>query len=231
MKKALLSLSAFIFAAALVGCSADKEKSSENKDKSSQTETTTAAETTTEKDTEADKDKEKSGKTAEALSLSDIAGPYHKTGHMAMGNYPDELSPDTITEKMKDDPMTISEDGTLHFCGKDYKLTSEGVDGEDVVFGIEGSGFDMAKYKDSGYVADKDYEGPCAFIYKTQHMTVNDEDYPYNEYLLYLTAKGNESYFGYISVDVGEESDDDWDWDWTDDAEELDDDYFDVTIE
>lgn len=228
MKKTLLSLSAFIFAAALVGCSADKEKSQENKDKSSQTETTAAAETTTEKDTEADKDKEKSGNTAEALSFSDIAGPYHKTGHMTMGSYPDELDPNAIEEKLKDDPMTISEDGTLHFCGKDYKLISEGVDGEDVVFSLEGSGFDMAKYKDSGYVADKDYEGPCAFVYKTQHMTVNDEDYPYNEYLLYLTVKGDESYFGYISVDVGEASDDDWDdWDWDDD-----DDYdYDVTVE
>ena len=219
MKKGLLGLSAFIFAAALVGCSADKDKTDDKDGKSAKTEATTVGDTTAEKETGSETDK--GSDPADSLSLKELAGPYHKTGHMAMGDYPDELSPDNIEEALKSDPMTISEDGTLHFCGKDYKLIAEGMDGEDTVFSVEGSGFDMDKYKKSSFsCSDKDYEGPCMFLCTVQHMTVNDEDYPYTQYNVYLTSKGDESYFGYISVDQGEaDEDDDWsfdDWDWDD---------------
>lgn len=218
MKKGLLGLSAFIFAAALVGCSADKDKTDDKDGKSAKTETTTVGDTTADKETKADADKDSA--SADGVSLKELAGPYHKTGHMTMGDYPDELDPDNIEEALKSDPMTISEDGTLHFCGKDYKLTAEGMDGDDTLFSVEGSGFDMDKYKKSTKCSDKDYEGPCMFICTVQHMTVNDVDYPYTQYNVYLTSKGDESYFGFISVDQGEADDDDnWgfdDWDWDD---------------
>ncbi|MBP5379512.1 MAG: hypothetical protein J6X85_06515 [Ruminococcus sp.] len=221
MKKNIFGLtaSAIILAAVLAGCGADKEKASEKVSSSSVADTTTAADTTAEKNKDTKENKESSENsetsTGEALSLKDIAGPYHKNGHAYMGNYPDELDPDHIEELMKDDPMTISEDGTLHFCGKDYKLTAEGKSGEDDVFSIEGSG---AEYSNNSCKADKDYEGVCAFVHATQHMTVNGEDYPYDTYMLYLKQKGDKKCFGYISVDQGEaDESDNWNWDWDDD--------------
>lgn len=233
MKKGLLALSAFVFTLALAGCGAEKEKASDKESSSSAAETTaaeitTAAEASTdaekEKDTKdevsGDKDeKSDSSSSAADLTLKDIAGPYHKTGYMAMGNYPDELNPKTLSKEMKDDPMTISEDGTLHFCGRDYKLTLAGKKDEETVFSIDGSGFDMEKYVKSSACGSKDYEGPCMFVYNIQHATLNDEDYPYAEYRVILKAQGSDSSFGYISVDQGEESDDGWDWDWDDDKD------------
>ncbi|EWM52931.1 hypothetical protein [Ruminococcus flavefaciens] len=219
MKKTLMGLSAFIFAAALVGCSADKEKSAE---KTNDKADTTVASTTV--DSKESKDNKESTKAAAEMSVSfkDLAGPYHKTGHMTMGEYPGELDPKKLEETLKNDPMTISEDGTLHFCGKDYKLSAEGMDDENAVFSIEGSGFDFEKYKKASFsCSSKDYEGPCTFMRAVQHMTINDEDHAYTEYRLYLTQKGEENYFGYIIVDQGEASESDWNWGWDDDGEDT----------
>ena len=230
MKKGLMTLSAFVFAMALAGCGADKEKAPDKDSSSSAAEATTAVETTTaeettgtEKETDSkdekdgDKDeKDGSSETSAAeLTLNDIAGPYHKTGYLAMGNYPEELDPKKLVEIMKEDPMTISEDGILHFCGKDYKLGRAGAKDEETVFGIEGSGFDMKEYVGSSVCGSKDYEGPCMFVCNTLYMTLNDEKFPYTEYKVILKAKGSDSSFGYISVDQGEA--DDWDsWTWDD---------------
>ncbi|MBQ6251864.1 hypothetical protein [Ruminococcus sp.] len=221
MKKGLLGLSALVFAAALVGCGADKNKDSEKETKSSKAETTAAAEDTTAADeTEADtneKKEEEKGSSAESVDLKDLAGAYHLNGYMTMGDVPEELDPKQLKETYKDDPVSISEDGVLHLYGKDYKLAAEGMDDEDTVFSIEGSGFDMESYRNSSKVSDKDYEGPCALIVQVSHMTVNDADVPYTQYNVLLTQKGDEDYFGYVGIDAGEDSD--WDWDWDDDDE------------
>ena len=215
MKKRLLGLTAssLVLVAALTSCTLSSGNSSIGFSISSSDKT---------KD-DSSKDSKKDGKTNKdgALSISDIAGSYHKTGHMFAGDYPDEYAPDNIEKKLKDDPMTISEDGTLHFCGKDYKLIAEGMDDEDSIFSVEGSGFNMKDYSSSSKVSSKDYEGPCVFALTVNHMTVNGEDYPYTEYCLLFTRSGSESFFGSISLDQGEASDDDWgsDFDWGDDED------------
>lgn len=228
MKKGLLGLSALVFAAALVGCSADKNKDSEKETKSSNAETTAAADdTTAAEETEAGKnekeEKGSSAENAEPVELKDLAGAYHLNGYMTMGDVPDELSPKKLEETYKDDPVSISEDGVLHIYGKDYKLAAEGMDDEDTVFSIEGSGFDMESYRKSSKASAKDYEGPCALVVQVSHMTVNDVDVPYTQYNVLLTQKGDESYFGYVGIDEGEKSDSDWDWDWDDDDDSDDD--------
>jgi hypothetical protein len=225
MKKGLLALSAFIFATALVGCGADKEKNADNKDKAETTtvaeETTAEAEETTaeaeDDDSNEDENDTKVENTADPISLKDIAGPYHKNGHMYMGSYPDEYDTDALEATLKEDPITISEDGILHFCGKDYKLVEEGVNGEANIFSVEGSGFDMSKYKNNNCNGDKEYVGPCAVVFTKGHMTVNGEDYPYDEDMIYLKAEGQDSCFGYIYIEEGEGSDDDWGFSWDDD--------------
>ena len=243
MKKGLLGLSAFVFAATLVGCGADNK--ADNKDKN---ETTTVAEETTtsakdedifDDDTDTDDDEapvvikpkhnsqkdndDEEEKTASPLSIKDIAGTYHKNGHMYMGDQPKEI--EEIDEKEKDDPITISEDGTLHLIGKDYKLTEEVVKGSYNVFGIEGSGFELSKLKYNNCKADKDYEGPCALVHVTSYMTFNGEKISYDTFMLYMKQKGTKECFGYIQLSEGEESDEDiWSFDWDDDDEENDDD-------
>lgn len=230
MKKGLLALSAFIFATALVGCGADKDKNADSKDKAETTTvaeetTTTAAEESTSADEEDDKDSNKDEtdtkveNTADPLSLKDIAGPYHKNGHMYIGSYPDEYDSDALEATLKEDPITISEDGILHFCGKDYKLVEEGVKGEANIFSVEGSGFDISKFKNNNCKADAEYEGPCAVVFTKGHMTVNDEDYPYDENMIYLKKGGQNDSFGYINIEAGEGSDDDWGFSWDDDDE------------
>jgi hypothetical protein len=121
-----------------------------------------------------------------------------------MGKHPDDI--DELDDKLKEDPVTISEDGILHFCGKDYKLTEDGVKGENNIFGVEGSGLNISKFSITSCKADKDYEGPCAFVKSVNHMTVNDQDYPYVSYMLFLKQKGAERCFGYISLNNGEDN-------------------------
>jgi hypothetical protein len=220
MKKGLLGLSALIFAAALVGCGADKEKASDKETASSKAETTVAEETAAENKTEETNNEGSTAKDADPEALKALAGPYHYTGYMTMGNVPDELDPKKLNEQYKDDPISISEDGVLHLYGKDYQLVAEGMKDEDTVFSIEGSGFDMESYRKSSKASDKDYEGPCALVVQVSHMTVNDVDVPYTQYNVLLTQKGDEDYFGYVGIDEGEKSD--WDWDWDDDDSDDD---------
>ncbi len=218
MKKGLLGLSAFIFAAALVGCGADKN--TDNKDKSETT--TVAEETTTSAKDDVDSDNNKKNKKddeteiiASSISIKDLADKYHKNGHGFSGDCDDEIS--KIDAALKEDPITISEDGVLHFCGKDYQLC-EGVVKDDVdLFAIEGSGFDSAKYKGVfSCKGDKDYEGPCAFAKQTNHMTVNGEERSYDSYMLFLKQKGTKECFGYITLDTGEVVEDSMSFDWGD---------------
>ena len=220
MKKGLLGLSALIFAAALVGCGADKEKASDKETDSSKAETTVAEDTTAEKKTEETKNEGSTAEDADPVALKDLAGPYHLNGYMTMGDVPEELDPKKLQETYKDDPVSISEDGILHLYGKDYQLAAEGMDDENTVFSIEESGFDMDSYRKSSKVADEDYAGPCALIVQVSHMTVNDVDVPYTQYNVIMTQKGDESYFGYVGIDQGEKSESDWDWDWDDDDDD-----------
>ncbi len=201
MKKGLLGLSAFIMALTMAGCGSVKAEIS-TKDDSSK-ETTVSA--------DSKKDSKKSDKSdiktdTSAPDIKEDAGEYTKNGHAAWGNYPDEFAPEKIEETLKKDPMTISEDGTLHFCGKDYKLTAEGTFEGSHIYSVEGSGFDFKKYCDNSNdafstpkCADKDYEGPVYFTDAELHMTVNGEDMPYHEFMVYITAKGDTSCNEYIS--------------------------------
>ncbi len=220
MKKGLLGLSALIFAAALVGCGADKEKASDKDKASSKAETTVAEETAAENKTEETNNEGSTAKDADPEALKALAGPYHYTGYMTMGNVPDELDPKKLNEQYKDDPISISEDGVLHLYGKDYQLVAEGMKDEDTVFSIEGSGFDMDKYIKSSKVADEDYEGPCALVEQVSHMKVNDEDVAYTQFCIFMTKKGDDEYFGYVNIDAGEKSESSWDRNWDDDDDD-----------
>ncbi|WP_455529515.1 hypothetical protein [Ruminococcus sp.] len=181
-------------------------------------ETTTEAPTTTEKPTEAKTEPKKNSKSESVGSgeFRDIAGTYHRSGHMYFGDVPDEFSADNVKASFEKEPMTISEDGILHFCGKDYQLIAEGKKDDDTIYSIAGSGFDMNEFCSSSDCSSTDYEGPCFFALDIQHMTVNDVDYPYEQYCVYLTKSGSKSYYGCVYVDEGEASKttswfDDWD--------------------
>lgn len=219
MKKRLLGLSAFIFAAALVGCGADKEKTADNKKEEDTTAIVTeTTDTSIKKDTKKkNNDEDKAESDAKPVSLKDIAGSYHKSGHMYSGKYPDDIN--DLDQKLKDDPITISEDGILHFAGKDYKLVDEGAKKDIYFFSIEGCGFDLSRSNQSTAYADADYEGPCAFASMTSYMTINDVKYPCESYVIFLKQKGSERSFGYIFMDEGEESETTWSFDWDDDEE------------
>ena len=190
MKKGLLGLSAFIMALTMAGCGSFSAKITTDDSSSGKTSVSTDS-------------KKSNGKTP---AIRNYAGVYKKNGHAAWGNYPDEFAPKKIEETLKKDPMTISEDGTLHFCGKDYKLSAEGTFEGSHIYSVEGSGFDFKKYCDNSNdafstpkCADKDYEGPVYFTDAELHMTVNEEDVPYHEFMVYITAKGDTSCNEYIS--------------------------------
>ncbi|MCR4795959.1 MAG: hypothetical protein K5898_12490 [Ruminococcus sp.] len=225
MKKGLYTFTAFMMALTLVGCGADKDKGSDKDSKS--------AKTTTASDEK--KDSKKSDKSDDDIKLDtsapdikEYAGEYKKNGHGLWGDYPDELDPKALEETLKNDPMTISEDGILHFCGKDYKLIPEGTKEGSHIYSVEGSTFDFKSFcKPAKGVfstpkcVDKDYEGIVYFVDEEMHMTVNDEDVPYNDFKIYLTAKGDETCSEYISFDLkGDDDDDDWSFDWDDEDDD-----------
>lgn len=221
MKKGLYGFTAFMMALTLVGCGSDKNKSSDKESKSSKA-TALSDEKT---------DSKKSESSANIPDIKEYAGEYRKNGHGTWGDFPDELKPDNIEEALKNDPMTISEDGILHFCGQDYKLVAEGENDGSYIYSIEGSDFDFKKYckssnsfSGSRYVA-KNYEGPVFLTEEETHMTFNGEDISNTNFMLYITAKGDTSCDEYISFELknGDDDDDwssDWDWDdWDDDSD------------
>ncbi len=222
MKKGLYGFTAFVMALTLVGCGADKNKSSDKESKSSKSKATALSDE--KKDT--NKDSKKSEKSTKAVNIPDIktyAGEYMKNGHGSWGELPDDLKPDNIEEALKKDPMTISEDGVLHFCGQDYKLVAEGENDGSNFYSIEGSDFDFAKYCksiSSKYVA-KNYEGPVFLTEEETHMTFNGEDVSYVNLLLYISPKGDTTCPEYISFQLKDGGYDDWssDWDWDDDSD------------
>ena len=131
--------------------------------------------------------------------IKDYKGSYTCNGYASWGGdkYPDC---ETIQNDLKNDPMTISADGTMHFHGSDYKLVPERITDEAVIFSIDGSGFDLSKYPYNG-VTDNDYDGAVYFAKETQHYTVNDEDQTYDTYNVYLTVKDDDSCAAYISFE------------------------------
>ncbi|WP_295085560.1 hypothetical protein [Ruminococcus sp.] len=196
MNKRLLGLtsSAFIFAAALTGCTISSGDSS-----FSFSITNDDEEPNSDKSIETENGK-KSGKKVDRGELPDIKdymGSYTCNGYGSWGGdkYPDC---ETIQSELEKDPMTISEDGTMHFHGSDYKLIPEGTIDNTVVFSIDGSGFNFDKYPYHD-ITDKDYEGAVYFTKETQQMTVNDVDCPYVTYKVCLTAKDDTSSSAYIS--------------------------------
>ena len=220
MKKGLLGLSAFMMALTMAGCGSVKAEIS-TKDDSSK-ETTVSA--------DSKKDSKKSDKSdvktdTSAPDIKEYAGEYTKNGHAAWGNYPDELDPKKIEETLTNDPMTISEDGILHFCGKDYKLSAEGTFEGSHIYSVDGSGFDFQKYCYNSNDAfstpkctDKNYEGPVYFTDAEMHMTVNGEDMPYHEFMVFITADGDTSCSEYISFSNGKDDNSiDLSFDWDDD--------------
>lgn len=224
MKKGIYEFTALVMALTLVGCGADKNKSSDKESKSSKATALSDEKNDTKTDT---KKSEKSKSAANIPDIKTYAGEYRKNGHGSWGDLPDDLKPDNIEEALKNDPMTISEDGILHFCGQDYKLVAEGENDGANIYSVEGSDFDFAKYCKSitsKYVA-KNYEGPVFITEEETHMTFNGEDVSYVNLLLYITPKGNTSCPEYISFELknGDDDDDwssDWDWDdWDDDSD------------
>lgn len=131
--------------------------------------------------------------------IKDYKGSYTCNGYASWSGdkYPDC---ETIQNDLKNDPMTISADGTMHFHGSDYKLVPERITDEAVIFSIDGSGFDLSKYPYNG-VTDNDYDGAVYFAKETQHYTVNDEDQTYDTYNVYLTVKDDDSCAAYISFE------------------------------
>lgn len=230
MKRRLLGITAFLMAAALVGCSAEKtkessEKSSKSKAKSSvseveettkksskksnneEEEATTKKskknkeeeETTTKKSSKNKEEEENSVKTYDEVTLSDITGSYDSCGYIFHGDAPEGFEPNVVDELIEDDPMVISEDGTLTFLGKEYKLSYEGTDEENAIFSIDGADFDMDEYKESGRYCDKEYEGPCALVFSTRYMYVNDVKCPYYELQFVISSIEDETGIGYFS--------------------------------
>lgn len=216
MKRRLLGITAFLMAAALVGCSAEKtkessEKSSKSKAKSSvsEVEETTKKsskkskneeeEATTKKSTKNKEEEESSVKTYDEVTLSDITGSYDSCGYIFHGDAPEGFEPNVVDELIEDDPMVISEDGTLTFLGKEYKLSYEGTDEENAIFSIDGADFDMDEYKESGRYCDKEYEGPCALVFSTRYMYVNDVKCPYYELQFVISSIEDETGIGYFS--------------------------------
>ena len=232
MKMGLYAFTAFMMALALVGCGADKEKDSDNDSKSAKATTVASDEK---------KDSKKSDKSDDDIKvdtnvpdIKEYAGEYTKSGYGLWEDYPDELDPKKLEEILEKDPMTISEDGTLHFCVKDYKLIPEGTKEGSHIYSVEGSTFDFKSFCKpvKGMFAtpkcvDKDYEGVVYFVNEEMHMTVNDEDVPYNEFKVYLTAKGDAScseYFSFYSGDEQEAFTFSFNWD------DEDDDDFDINF-
>ena len=232
MKKGLYGFTAFIMALTLVGCGADKEKTSDNDSKSSKTSSVSDEKKESKKSKKSDDDIEVD---TSAPDIKEYAGVYVKRGHGLWGDYPDELDPDNIEKALEDDPMTISEDGIMHFCGKDYKLNAEGTKDGSHIYSVEGSTFDFKEFckPAKGIFAtpkcvDKDYEGVVYFVDEEMKMTVNDEEVPYHELMVYLTAKGDASCSEYIEFKLKGDDDADFsftfdDWDWDDEDSDDDD--------
>lgn len=231
MKKGLYGFTALVMALTLVGCGADKEKASDNDSKSSKT-TTVADEKKNSK--KSDKSVDDVKVDTSAPDIKTYAGEYVTRGYGLWEDYPDELDPKKLEKTLEDDHMTISEDGTLHFCGKDYKLVPEGTKDGSHVYSVDGSTFDFKNFCkpaknmfSTPKCVDKDYEGVVYFIDEALPMTVNDEEVPYNEFRVYITAKGDESCSECISFKLQGDDDADWtftfdDWDDLEDSDEDD---------
>jgi len=203
MKKELLGFTALVMAAALIGCSGDKKKTSDKESKSAQT---TAA---------SDEKKESSSSGKSSLDIKNYAGEYVLTSYGTTDDgYPDVFDIEDIADSLENDPMTISEDGTLHFCGKDYKLVTEKVfdkfDKEENVYSVEGSGFDFDKFYKSKRISikcvDKDYEG-VAYFTASESQSKFDEDTVFKFFTLFITAKGDEECALSLSFDLKEDLD------------------------
>lgn len=196
MNKRLLGLtsSAFIFAAALTGCTISSGDSSFSFSVSKGDDKTVSDKSA---DTAKDKKSDKKADKGALPDIKDYTGSYTCNGYGSWGGdkYPDC---ETIQNDLEKDPMTISDDGTLHFHGGDYRLVPEGTKDDAEIFSIEGISFDFDQYPYYN-VTDKDSEGVVYFVKETQHMTVNDVDCPYETYKVCLTAKDDTSSSAYIS--------------------------------
>lgn len=203
MKKGIYEFTALVMALSLVGCGSDKNKTSDKESKSSKTTVSS------------DENKESSTSGKSSLDIKNYAGEYVMTSYGTEDDgYPDVFDIEDIADTLENDPMTISEDGTLHFCGKDYKLVTEKVfdkfDKEENVYSVEGSGFDFDKYYKSKRMSikcvDKDYEG-VAYFTASESQSKFDEDTVFKSFTLHITAKGDEKCALSLSFDSKEDFD------------------------
>lgn len=203
MKKTGILLTALLLTAVLTGCGASETDTADiqaaettvagtaaDSERESETESRAESESETEAPAENESGTENAGS---------IAGNYYCAGYMLTGAMPEGFDKETVEGEYKHGGMTIAEDGSFSFLGKDYQLTEAGASGSHVYFSIQGSGFDMEKYRSDSSCGDQDYAGPCAIEQVEQHMTINGEDNAYMEYHMILKDKGTESGSGYYT--------------------------------
>lgn len=131
-----------------------------------------------------------------------LAGSYtfnygmNNSSNESIERYADPSS-DEVKKIFADDPVTISEDGVLHFDGKDYQLEPQEYDSEkDAGFlSVEGCGFSLKEYKNGiGLdVAEKGYSGVALVTYGESSFTVNDQTTVMPDITVYLTNGESES--------------------------------------
>jgi len=141
-----------------------------------------------------------------AEALKAIAGNYTFSYGMtnnsenSIERYKDPSS-DEVKKIFEDDPVTITEDGVLHFDGKDYQLEvqefskEEDDFGENGVFSVEGCGFSLKEYKHGiGLdVSSKDYAGAALVKYSVSTWTLFDETTETSSITVYVTDNTSES--------------------------------------
>ncbi|MBR3282018.1 MAG: hypothetical protein IKI56_01825 [Ruminococcus sp.] len=140
-----------------------------------------------------------------AKALKSVAGSYKYRGGMnntyahTIERYADPYS-DEVKKIFEDDPVTISEDGVLHFDGRDYQLEvqefgPDSFDSDEGVFSVEGSGFSLKDYKHGiGLdVSSEEYSGAALVTYSVSSWTVNGETTETGSITVYVTDDTSES--------------------------------------
>jgi len=112
----------------------------------------------------------------------------------------EDPSGDEVKKIFEDDPVTISEDGVLHFDGRDYQLEVQefgpgSFDSDEGVFSVEGCGFSLKKYKQGiGLdVSSEEYSGAALVTYSVSSWTINGETTETSSITVYVTDDTSES--------------------------------------
>ncbi|HRR76568.1 MAG TPA: hypothetical protein P5191_07115 [Ruminococcus sp.] len=135
-----------------------------------------------------------------AEALKAIAGSYefsygmNNTSDCSIERYADASS-DEVRKIFEDDPVTISEDGVLHFDGKDYQLEPQEFGDNKGLFSVEGCGFSMKEYKHGiGLdVSSKEYSGAAIVKYSVSSFSFGDDTTIIPSISVYVTDSTSES--------------------------------------